>query len=703
MRAQAAKYDVSKLIALAEKFPDGKYWNHIGSPVNNPDGYTSTPCTHHAEGCSYTKPGACECNWYNSAIQCMGYSFKLGEEIVGTNARTWKKSTTLNASSLRVGDIIRYYNDTHSIVVVGVKGDVIAYTGANWGGNCLIKWSQMNISEVTGFSYVLHDENNNRTNTDIAFYQNAKPADKDSSMGSGEVWQMNGEGNLNVRREPSVSSEKVGSIPAQGCFYAGEKRDDGTYLWAKVRSGTVEGWAVLNYSKYLSGVSETLKLESPGSVFAGARFSLKCSSISAAEKYTVKIYDKNGKLYKTQTAKSNCFDLSIDEAGEYRAVVCSENAKAPSWVLQSETESFTVLAADADAPVRITLPKTQSLAVGEFSEISATVYPTTARESVSWSSSNEAVATVLSDGTVLAHQSGTAVITCKSASDSAVSSQCAVSVKLDSPQGFSQNTEKTDSASITLNWKAVKGADGYRVYRVKSNGSYKLIADVNALTCKDTGLSSAQEYRYNIRAYQKIGGKNHYSDFFGVICAVTPPKAVTGLTVTDRTEKGFTLTWNAVQGADAYYLYRYDSASKKYLKVKTLKTNSIRIKQKAPFYGLYRVAACVKSYNITVLGEKSSAVYGFATPSAPTLQATASKTKVTLSWQEVPGATSYIVYQKKGSTYKKVATVKGTTLKYTVGSLKRKTAYTFKIKACTKHGAKKAYSDYSKAVTVSTK
>ena len=42
------------LTELQNKFPSGKYWNHAGSSVNNPDGYTSTPCTHHgndAVGC----------------------------------------------------------------------------------------------------------------------------------------------------------------------------------------------------------------------------------------------------------------------------------------------------------------------------------------------------------------------------------------------------------------------------------------------------------------------------------------------------------------------------------------------------------------------------------------------------------------------------------------------------------------------------
>lgn len=41
------------LTTLRNKFPDGKYWNHMGMSSNNPDGYTSTPCNHDKYGETY--------------------------------------------------------------------------------------------------------------------------------------------------------------------------------------------------------------------------------------------------------------------------------------------------------------------------------------------------------------------------------------------------------------------------------------------------------------------------------------------------------------------------------------------------------------------------------------------------------------------------------------------------------------------------
>ena len=62
-----------KIAWLRTKFPHDKYWNHVGANnYNNPNGYTSTPCTHHTIASSWNCPlgvNLCDCNYYNG-IQC---------------------------------------------------------------------------------------------------------------------------------------------------------------------------------------------------------------------------------------------------------------------------------------------------------------------------------------------------------------------------------------------------------------------------------------------------------------------------------------------------------------------------------------------------------------------------------------------------------------------------------------------------------
>ena len=82
----------------------------------------------------------------------------------------------------------------------------------------------------------------------------------------------------------------------------------------------------------------------------------------------------------------------------------------------------------------ITIDKTEmTLSIGETSAISATVYPDNAtNKKVSWSSSDETVATVSSSGVVTGVAVGSAIITVRT-SDGGKTATCSVTVKDDSP------------------------------------------------------------------------------------------------------------------------------------------------------------------------------------------------------------------------------------------------------------------------------
>lgn len=129
------------LVELQGKFPHEKYWNHIGSKTNNPDGWTNKPCTHH-KSCSYY--GTCGCNSFSNAIQCMGFAYKLGYDAFGSSPREWTTYTGSKAksyfnNSLKPGDVVRY--NGHSIFITGVEGSTITYGHANVHKDCVINWN----------------------------------------------------------------------------------------------------------------------------------------------------------------------------------------------------------------------------------------------------------------------------------------------------------------------------------------------------------------------------------------------------------------------------------------------------------------------------------------------------------------------------------------------------------------------------------
>ncbi|MCI8361249.1 MAG: SH3 domain-containing protein [Clostridiales bacterium] len=132
----------AKLTALRAKFPNGKYWNHIGGP-NNPDGWTDTPCPSNQNGGgAHTHntylPGECDCNNFNNAIQCMGFAFKIGNELFGSNVRYWTKF--YHFDQVKIGDYIRYGG--HSVIVIGKDDTGVKVVECNFDHQCGIRWDR---------------------------------------------------------------------------------------------------------------------------------------------------------------------------------------------------------------------------------------------------------------------------------------------------------------------------------------------------------------------------------------------------------------------------------------------------------------------------------------------------------------------------------------------------------------------------------
>ena len=153
------------LTSLRQKFPHGKYWNHMpkkgtGPSYNNQNSYTSIPCTKHNNYCGtryqtcngFAPNGSTEISW-----QCMGYAEKCGYDVTGRDPNNWTKYTSSSRlSSLKAGDIVRYKYGKHSIYITAVSGDTVTYTDCNYDGTCVIRWGQT-ISKSTlrsSFSYI---------------------------------------------------------------------------------------------------------------------------------------------------------------------------------------------------------------------------------------------------------------------------------------------------------------------------------------------------------------------------------------------------------------------------------------------------------------------------------------------------------------------------------------------------------------------
>ena len=166
------------------------------------------------------------------------------------------------------------------------------------------------------------------------------------------------------------------------------------------------------------------------------------------------------------------------------------------------------------------------------------------------------------------------------------------------------------------------------------------------------------------------------------------------------------LTWNAVEGATSYRIYRSTSKGSGYsLLGTTTATSYTNTGAKAGTTYYYRVKACndagLSPYSNVVSGQVKTVT---PKPAAPVVKIghSASSGKPQLTWNAVSGATSYKVYRatsQKG-TYSLLGTVTATS--YTNTGAKAGVTYYYKVKAVNSAG-ESAYSNVvSGRATVTT-
>ena len=166
------------------------------------------------------------------------------------------------------------------------------------------------------------------------------------------------------------------------------------------------------------------------------------------------------------------------------------------------------------------------------------------------------------------------------------------------------------------------------------------------------------------------------------------------------------LTWNAVEGATSYRIYRSTAKGSGYSLLGTVTATSYtNTGAKAGTTYYYRVKACndagLSPYSNIVSGQSKAVT---PKPSAPVVKIgnSASSGKPMLTWNAVPGATSYKVYRatSQNGTYSLLGAVTATS--YTNTGAKAGTTYYYKVKAVNSAG-ESAYSNIvsgqSKAVT----
>ena len=223
----------------------------------------------------------------------------------------------------------------------------------------------------------------------------------------------------------------------------------------------------------------TFANQANGKAFTAYSLALLPSGAAANGPFTLTIgkpseYSSSASLYAADGAlqtgfADDCFTATLSALGPVALIDTKEET--------GSTEASSV-----------TLSKTAlTLEAGKTGKLSATVLPTTAtHKSVTWSSNNEAVATVSANGTVTAHKAGTAVITARTANGKSAS--CTVTVTGGSTEP-TEPVEPTNSVSASATLRTAGHSDGKPSFRFALKNA-KNVATVRVQFTADTDVVS---------------------------------------------------------------------------------------------------------------------------------------------------------------------------------------------------------------------
>lgn len=115
---------------------------------------------------------------------------------------------------------------------------------------------------------------------------------------------------------------------------------------------------------------------------------------------------------------------------------------------------------------------------------------------------------------------------------------------------------------IGISWEFIGGASGYQVYRAASqNGTYSWVKNIAGTAYTDTGLTAGAAYYYKVRAFKYIGSKKVYSNYSTVVSAKPVPSVPAGVKLAKSGKNTVKISWNKVNGASGYQIYKSTSPS----------------------------------------------------------------------------------------------------------------------------------------------
>lgn len=262
-----------------------------------------------------------------------------------------------------------------------------------------------------------------------------------------------------------------------------------------------------------------------------------------------------------------------------------------------------------------------------------------------------------------------------------------INIETDAPKLLSATSADYDT--VNVKWQEVKGATGYKVYRKKAGEKdFTALGFVKGTTYKDDSAQVGQEYYYTVRAY--VGETSNLGSFDkNGIKGVALPKKPTLKTAESVDFNAIKVTWEKVDGASGYYVYRKADGEKYFKQIAEVNGNktfsSTDLSATTGVKYQYTVRAYRNREGKPYAGSyDSKGVTATACTKSPTIKSGVSTVsdKLKLTWSKVNGASGYNVYRKleNDKSYKLIKTINGNgNVEFTDSGLKCGVKYYYRV------------------------
>jgi len=235
------------------------------------------------------------------------------------------------------------------------------------------------------------------------------------------------------------------------------------------------------------------------------------------------------------------------------------------------------------------------------------------------------------------------------------------------------------SGKPVISWNPVYCAKSYEIYRcTTSKGTYSLVGTTADTSFTDETAAPGALYYYKLKSVSGAGVSSALSGYKSIRCRCGQPD----ITVEVKASSGKpTVSWEKVEGAKKYEVYRATSEKGKYSKVKTttaLSYTDTKASVGKSYYYKVKTIAASSSAN-SGYSEIKSCLCICAQPAVTVKIGTTGKP--TLSWKKVTGASKYEIYRSytEDGEYTLLSTQKG--LSYTDSALPLDTECFYKVNA----------------------